>query len=48
MPDHPAGARTPIGRLVTMDEVAAATDFLLTNGGVNGHDLVIDGGFLAA
>jgi NAD(P)-dependent dehydrogenase (short-subunit alcohol dehydrogenase family) len=40
-------ARTPIGRLVTMDEVADATDFLLRNGGVNAQDLFIDGGFLA-
>jgi NAD(P)-dependent dehydrogenase (short-subunit alcohol dehydrogenase family) len=46
VPDHPAVARTPIGRLVTMEEVAEATEFLLTNGGINGHDLVIDGGFL--
>jgi NAD(P)-dependent dehydrogenase (short-subunit alcohol dehydrogenase family) len=38
--------RTPIGRLVTMEEVADATDFLLRNGGINGHDLFIDGGFL--
>lgn len=40
-------ARTPIGRLVTMDEIADATDFLLRNGGVNAHDLFVDGGFLA-
>ncbi len=40
-------ARTPIGRLVTMDEVADATDFLLRNSGVNAQDLFIDGGFLA-
>ncbi|MGW3967049.1 SDR family oxidoreductase [Amycolatopsis sp. NPDC005003] len=39
-------ARTPIGRLVTMDEIADATDFLLRNGGLNGHDLFVDGGFL--
>jgi len=45
---HPAIARTPIGRLVTMDEVADATEFLLRNGGMNGHDLVVDGGFLVA
>lgn len=38
--------RTPIGRLVTMDEVADATDFLLGNGGVNGQDLFLDGGVL--
>ena len=37
---------TPIGRLVTMAEIADATDFLLRNGGMNGHDLFVDGGFL--
>jgi len=42
--DHPAVPRTPIGRLVTMDEVAGAVEFLLTNTGINGQDLVIDGG----
>jgi NAD(P)-dependent dehydrogenase (short-subunit alcohol dehydrogenase family) len=44
--DHPSVPRTPLGRLVTMDEVAGATEFLLTNTGVNGHDLIIDGGLL--
>lgn len=39
-------AMPPIGRLVTMDEVAHATEFLLTNTGVNAQDLVIDGGFM--
>jgi len=43
---HPAVARTPLGRLVTMEEVADATEFLLRNGGMNGHDLNIDGGWL--
>jgi NAD(P)-dependent dehydrogenase (short-subunit alcohol dehydrogenase family) len=43
---HPAVARTPLGRLVTMEEVADATEFLLRNGGMNGHDLNIDGGLL--
>jgi NAD(P)-dependent dehydrogenase (short-subunit alcohol dehydrogenase family) len=43
---HPAVARTPIGRLVTMDEVAEATEFLLRNGGMNAHDLNVDGGWL--
>jgi NAD(P)-dependent dehydrogenase (short-subunit alcohol dehydrogenase family) len=38
--------RTPIGRLVTMDEVADAVDFLLRNGGMNAHDLFVDGGVL--
>ena len=46
--DHPAIARTPIGRLVTMDEVSDATEFLLRNKGVNGQDLFIDGGWLVA
>ncbi len=41
-----AVARTPIGRLVTMDEVAGAVLFLLDNGGVNGVNLGIDGGIL--
>jgi NAD(P)-dependent dehydrogenase (short-subunit alcohol dehydrogenase family) len=45
-PDHPTLPRTPIGRLVTMDEVAGATEFLLTNTGINGQDLTIDGGLL--
>jgi NAD(P)-dependent dehydrogenase (short-subunit alcohol dehydrogenase family) len=39
-------ARTPIGRLVTMEDVADATEFLLRNGGINAHDLVVDGGIL--
>jgi NAD(P)-dependent dehydrogenase (short-subunit alcohol dehydrogenase family) len=47
VPAHPHISRTPIGRLVTMDEVAAATEFLLANTAVNAHDLVIDGGLLA-
>ncbi|WP_285689389.1 SDR family oxidoreductase [Actinoplanes sp. NBRC 103695] len=38
--------RTPLGRLVTMDEVAEAVDFLLRNGGMNAHDLYVDGGVL--
>jgi NAD(P)-dependent dehydrogenase (short-subunit alcohol dehydrogenase family) len=42
--NHPAAARTPIGRLVTMDEVVDATEFLLRNSGVNAHDLFVDGG----
>jgi NAD(P)-dependent dehydrogenase (short-subunit alcohol dehydrogenase family) len=43
---HPAITATPIGRLVTMDEVADATEFLLRNTGMNAHDLYIDGGLL--
>ena len=44
--DNPQVPRTPIGRLVTMEEVAGATEFLLANTGINAHDLVIDGGLL--
>jgi NAD(P)-dependent dehydrogenase (short-subunit alcohol dehydrogenase family) len=47
MPDHPAIARTPLGRLVTMAEIVDATDFLLTNTGVSAIDLIIDGGMRA-
>jgi NAD(P)-dependent dehydrogenase (short-subunit alcohol dehydrogenase family) len=39
-------ARTPLGRLVTMSEVAAAAAFLLENGAVNGVNLSVDGGWL--
>jgi NAD(P)-dependent dehydrogenase (short-subunit alcohol dehydrogenase family) len=46
VPNHPHVVRTPIGRLVTMDEVADATEFLLRNSGVNAHDLFVDGGIL--
>jgi len=46
VPNHPHVAATPIGRLVTMAEVADATDFLLRNTGMNAQDLYIDGGFL--
>jgi NAD(P)-dependent dehydrogenase (short-subunit alcohol dehydrogenase family) len=38
--------RTPIGRLVTMDEVIDATRFLLENGAINGINLAVDGGWL--
>ncbi len=38
--------RTPIGRLVTMAEVVAASRFLLENGAVNGINLAVDGGWL--
>jgi NAD(P)-dependent dehydrogenase (short-subunit alcohol dehydrogenase family) len=44
VPAHPHVSRTPIGRLVTMDEVADAVEFLLRNSGINAQDLVIDGG----
>lgn len=46
VPAHPHIARTPIGRLVTMEEVADATEFLLRNSGVNAHDLMVEGGLL--
>jgi NAD(P)-dependent dehydrogenase (short-subunit alcohol dehydrogenase family) len=38
--------RTPIGRPVTMDEIVGAALFLLENGGVNGVNLALDGGWL--
>ena len=41
-----AVSRSPIGRLVTMGEVADAVLFLLDNGGVNGVNLAVDGGWL--
>lgn len=46
VPNHPHVPRTPIGRLVTMDEVAGAVDFLLTNTGINAQDLHVNGGVL--
>ena len=39
-------SRTPTGRLVTMAEVVDASRFLLENGGVNGINLALDGGWL--
>jgi NAD(P)-dependent dehydrogenase (short-subunit alcohol dehydrogenase family) len=47
VPDHPHTQRTPIGRLVTMEEIADATDFLLRNTGINAQNLHVDGGVLA-
>ncbi len=44
--NHPHISRTPIGRLVTMDEIAEATEFLLSASGVNGVNLDVDGGLL--
>ena len=38
--------RTPLGRLITMEEVAGAAAFLLENGAVNGVNLPVDGGWL--
>jgi NAD(P)-dependent dehydrogenase (short-subunit alcohol dehydrogenase family) len=46
VPNPPTSDQTPIGRLVTMEEIADATDFLLRNTGVNAQDLSIDGGLL--
>jgi NAD(P)-dependent dehydrogenase (short-subunit alcohol dehydrogenase family) len=39
-------ARTPTRRLVTTAEVVDATVFLLENGGVNGVNLYVDGGWM--
>jgi NAD(P)-dependent dehydrogenase (short-subunit alcohol dehydrogenase family) len=39
-------ARTPLGRLATMDDIAHATLFLLDNQSVNGINLNVDGGWL--
>jgi NAD(P)-dependent dehydrogenase (short-subunit alcohol dehydrogenase family) len=39
-------ARTPLGRLVTMEEVVGATRFLLENRAINGINLPVDGGWL--
>jgi len=40
-----AKSRTPGGRLVTMEDVTGAVVFLLENRGVNGVNLVVDGGW---
>lgn len=39
-------SRTPLGRLVTMDEVVDATVFLLENRAVTGVNLRVDGGWM--
>lgn len=39
-------ARTPTGRLVTMDDVTDAALFLLRNRGVNGINLAVDAGWM--
>ena len=39
-------SRTPIGRPVTMSEIVGAALFLLDNGGVNGVNLAVDGGWM--
>lgn len=38
--------RTPLGRLVTTEEIVGASMFLLENGGVNGVNLQVDGGWM--
>jgi NAD(P)-dependent dehydrogenase (short-subunit alcohol dehydrogenase family) len=38
--------RTPLGRLVTMDEIVGSVEFLLDNTGINGVNLAVDGGWL--
>ena len=38
--------RTPLGRLVTMQEIVEATAFMLDNHGINGVNLAVDGGWL--
>jgi NAD(P)-dependent dehydrogenase (short-subunit alcohol dehydrogenase family) len=39
-------ARTPLGRLATMDEIVDASIFLLENSAVNGVNLEVDGGWM--
>jgi len=39
-------ARTPLGRLVTMEEVSGTVLFLLDNKGINGVNMYVDGGWL--
>ena len=39
-------ARTPLGRLVKMQEIVSSVEFLLENTGVNGVNLAMDGGWL--
>lgn len=41
------GSLTPLGRPATVDEVAEAVVFLLTNDGVTGSTCVVDGGLTA-
>jgi len=40
--DGKVRARTPIGRLATMDEIVGAAVFLLENTAVNGVDLIVE------
>jgi NAD(P)-dependent dehydrogenase (short-subunit alcohol dehydrogenase family) len=39
-------ARTPTGRLITMDQVTDAAVFLLENRAMNGVNLAVDGGWM--
>ncbi|MEX0667867.1 MAG: SDR family oxidoreductase, partial [Acidimicrobiia bacterium] len=39
-------ARTPGGRLATMDDITGAVAFLLENRGTNGVNLNVDGGWM--
>jgi NAD(P)-dependent dehydrogenase (short-subunit alcohol dehydrogenase family) len=39
-------ARTPLGRLVSTEEIVDASIFLLENGAVNGVNLEVDGGWM--
>jgi NAD(P)-dependent dehydrogenase (short-subunit alcohol dehydrogenase family) len=39
-------ARTPLGELVTIDDVVDATVFLLENRAVTGVNLRVDGGWM--
>ena len=39
-------SRTPTGRLASMVDIVGAVDFLLTNRGINGMNLDVDGGWL--
>jgi NAD(P)-dependent dehydrogenase (short-subunit alcohol dehydrogenase family) len=39
-------SRTPTGALATMADIVGAVDFLLTNKGINGVQLYVDGGWL--
>lgn len=47
VPTQAVVARTPLGRLVTMDEIADTTEFLLRNTGISAQNLSVDGGWLA-
>jgi NAD(P)-dependent dehydrogenase (short-subunit alcohol dehydrogenase family) len=38
-------SETPMGRLCRMDEIVDACVFLLENGGANGVELIVDGGW---